>query len=288
MTRYSKHVIIVGTARSGTSWISEIIARQTRYRMLFEPEHENRTKRGHLLCDLWIDENNASKEVNNYLKDVFNNRVDCDWIAQNSNRKFKRHLWPFLPKKYIIKFVRANLSAKYINSSFKIPVIHIIRNPYDVIWSQKRANFNWLTDLSHFTKQERLVNLIKNKFDFDISNYEKFTQVEKLALRWCIENVIPIEVLEPYQYDSKIVKYEELINDINVFKRLCEEFDLTPIKNIDDIYRKPSSKTHKNSVIRTKKERVVDFSNEELNQINQMLELFKTQLFPIRKRETIL
>lgn len=288
MTRFNKHIIIVGTARSGTSWLSETIARQKRYRILFEPEHETQTKNGYLLYDLWIETKDASKEVRHYLRRVFNNRVDSDWIAQNSNRKFKRHLWPFLPKKYIIKFVRTNLSAKFMNDTFKIPVIHIIRNPYDVIKSQLRSSFPWLIDLSHFANQEKLVALINDKFDFDITNYETHTHIEKLTLRWCIENVIPLEVLEPYQNHSKVIKYEELMADVTVFKNICDQFDLEPISNIDEIYRKPSSKTHKTSTIRTKKERVVDWTNEELIQVNLILNTFKTQLYPIKKSEAIL
>src|SRR5690606_19122620 len=125
MAKYHKHIIIVGTARSGTSWLSETIARQHRYRMLFEPVQETRTKKGYLLCDKWLVNKKESAEAHAYLKQVFANRVDCNWIAQNSNRKFKRHLWPWLPKKYVIKYVRANLSAKYMNETFQIPVIHM-------------------------------------------------------------------------------------------------------------------------------------------------------------------
>lgn len=288
MSKFNKHIIIVGTARSGTSWLSEIIARQNRYRMLYEPEQAMRTKKGYLLSDRWFEDKEVSKEVRRYLWLIFNNRVDCDWIAQNSNRKFKRHLWPFIPKKFIIKFVRANLSAKFMNEAFKIPVIHIIRNPYDVIRSQQRSYFAWLIDLSHFIKQEKLVELIKNKFDFDLTNYEKYSRIEILTIRWCMENVIPLEVLEPYQYLSKVIKYEDLIADVSVFKNLCKQFDLKPVDNIDVIYRKPSSKTHKNSMIRTNKLGKADWTFEELKEVNQILTTFKMQLYPLKKTIAIL
>src|SRR5690606_19281336 len=129
----------------------------------------------------------------------------------------KRHLWPFIPKKYVIKFVRANLLAKYINTSFQIPVIHIIRSPYEVIASQLRVNFPWLTDLSNFTSQPKLVHLIKNRFEVDISHHSHYSKLELLTFRWCIENVIPLEVLEPYTNNSAVIKYEDLVGDIQVF-----------------------------------------------------------------------
>ncbi|RFN60051.1 sulfotransferase domain-containing protein [Marixanthomonas ophiurae] len=280
MSRYSKHIIIVGSARSGTSWLSETIAQQNRYRMLFEPEHETQTEKGHLLCDKWLEETSEAKKANRYLKQVFANRVDNDWIAQNSNRKWKRHLWPFIPKKYIIKFVRANLAAKYMNETFEIPLIHLLRNPYDTLYSQQRNNFPWLIDLSHFQEQEKLVELIKNRFDFNITDVKALSKLETLTVRWCIENVLPLEVLQPYQGRSKVIRYEALRKDIAVFHEICNYFVIEPIKNIEEVYTKPSSKTHHKSSIVTKEKKEVTFTSNELQQINSILDIFKTKLYP--------
>ncbi len=279
MTNFNKHIVIVGTARSGTSWLSETIARQHRYRMLFEPEQETRTKNGYLLCDQWIEKTKENNEAHKYLKQVFENKVDCNWIAQNSNRKLKRHLLPFIPKKYIIKFVRANLLAKYINEVFNIPLIHIIRNPYDVILSQQRVKFPWLYNLSHFVKQEKLVNLIKFNFSIDICSYKHFSDVEILCIRWCIENVIPLEILKTYSKKSAIIKYEDLIEDINVFIELCHKFNIEPVKNIKEYYKFPSTKTHPESSIFKSKNNKDTLTNEEVNQINKILDIFKTKLY---------
>ena len=117
MSRYQKHIVILGSARSGTSWLSELMALQHRYRMLFEPEHEFNTENGKLICDRYLLKAHVSDAINDYLKRVFSNRVDSDWIAQLSNRKWKRHLWPFIPKKYVIKFVRCNLAAHYLSDT---------------------------------------------------------------------------------------------------------------------------------------------------------------------------
>lgn len=56
MNRYHKHVIVLGSARSGTSWLSENLAKPYRYRMLFEPEHDERTTKGHALTDRYFTE----------------------------------------------------------------------------------------------------------------------------------------------------------------------------------------------------------------------------------------
>ena len=247
MAGFNKHIAIVGSARSGTSWLSEVIARQFRYRMLFEPEHEFNTEKGKLICDQWLRNKEDSPESHQYLIKVFQNRVDSDWIGQISNRKYKMHLWPFVPKKYIIKFVRANLSAKYINETFKIPVIHIIRNPYDVLTSQQRVKFPWLYNLDYFKNQPDLVALVEEQFNFDLHRTEALSPLEILTVRWCIENVLPLQVWEPNKYKHRILKYEDFRNDIRVFLEFCKEFNIEPLPNIEKEYERPSSKTHPKS-----------------------------------------
>jgi len=277
---FNKHIVVVGSARSGTSWLSEILAQPYRYRLLFEPEHETRTKKGHLLSDKWLTSKIDSVEAYKYCIKVFKNRVDSDWIAQNSNRKYKRHLWPFVAKKYVIKFVRCNLSAQYMNSVFGVPILHIIRNPYDVIQSQQRANFPWLYDLSHFVSQSRLVELIDKEYNFNLNDYKQFSPIQILCLRWCIENELTLNLFGDYKNKSMVLKYEDLITDISQFYDLCHYFNLEPVAHIESIYKKPSTKTHKNSVIRTKETRISKWTKEEFQQINNILDTFKSNLYP--------
>ncbi|MDX1365565.1 sulfotransferase domain-containing protein [Oceanihabitans sediminis] len=281
MALFQKHIVIVGSARSGTSWLSEVIARQFRYRMLFEPEHEFNTQNGKLICDKWLRAEANSTEANRYLKKVFKNRVDSDWIGQISNRKYKMHLWPFLPKKYIIKFVRANLSAKYLNENFKVPLIHIIRNPYDVLASQQRVKFPWLYNLEHFKQQKDLVQVVKENFKFDlIEDTKPFTPLETLTVRWCLENVLPLQILEPYKYKHRIVKHEDLRNDLGLFLELCDEFNIEPLSDIEKEYQRPSSKTHPKSEIINEEKKTSKFTIEELDVINNLLDIFNCNLYP--------
>lgn len=283
MPAFNKHIIIVGSARSGTSWLAETIAKQHRYRLLFEPDHEFQTKNGVLICDKWIQTKASAPKANSYLKKVFANRVDSDWIAQNSNRKWKRHLWPGIPVKYVIKFVRANLTAKFLNDEFGIPVIHIIRNPYETIASQHRVKFPWLYDLSHFEQQDELVALVHEKFDFNFKEASLLTELETLALRWCIENVIPIELWKVENTNYKVMRHEDLKADISLFRELCSSFNLKPIENLESVYATPSSKTHPKSEVISQQKKTELFTEEEYKKINHILRLFKTNLYPLKE-----
>jgi len=250
--QFKKHVIVVGSARSGTSWLAELLARPSRYRLLFEPEHEFQTSQGKWLSDQWIQKDSYTQNQIQYLKKVFANRVDNDWIAQHSNRKYKRHLWPFIAKKYIIKFVRCNLSAPFYLEYFGIPVIHLIRNPYAVIASQERVQFPWLYNLSHFQQQAPLVNQIKAQFNIDISQLDTYSKRGLLALRWCIENVFILQKKElPENYF--LIRYDEITKDPNQFIQLCNSIGFQHVNHLTDWYQRPSSKTHPKSAIITQK-----------------------------------
>lgn len=277
MKTYNKHLVVLGSARSGTSWLSELFAQQHRYRMLFEPEHEFNTKKGKLICDKYLTNVNATYSVKTYLKRVFKNQVDNDWIAQISNRKWKRHLWPFIPKKYIIKFVRFNLSAHLLIDEFQIPTIFVIRNPYDVLASQNRVRFPWLFDLSHFSSQPELCDLIQKEFGFDISNIQNLSNLDKLSLRWCIENSVPF--INNGHDKIELYKHEDLRNDKNLFLKICKDHQLEPLKNIDEVYTKPSSKTHPRSKVRKEKSPDAKFTPEEYQTINKYLDIFQIDFY---------
>lgn len=280
MAIFNKHIIIVGSARSGTSWLAETIAKQHRYRSLFEPEHEFNTLKGNVLCDKLIIEKEGFEAEHAYLKRVFANRVDNNWIAQNSNRKWKRHLWPIIPKKFVIKFVRCNLAAHYMQHEFSIPVVHILRNPYDLLHSQQRVKFPWLYDLSRFVTDENLVGLLKKEFHFQFKPLETYTDLEKLTIRWCVENVVPITIQQAESETYRLIRYEELRKDIALFLELCHDFNLDPLTNIKEEYTLPSSKTHPNSDIRKTSSNSKTFTATELLQINTILDIFEANFYP--------
>src|SRR5690606_3136569 len=106
--------------------------------------------------------------------------------------------------------------------------------------------------------------------------------LQTLTLRWCLENVLTLQFNEPYQYEHRIVRHEDLRTDINIFLDICREFNLEPTDNIEAEYRRPSSKTHSNSEIIDPSKKDKKFNEEEISQINQFLEIFSCNLYPIQ------
>lgn len=244
MKRRNKHIILLGSARSGTSWLCENLSRQPRYRLLFEPEHPNHVREGKFIADHSMS-NLETKVVLRFFEKLFANKIDNDWIAQHSYRKYKRHLWPFIPKFFVIKMIRVNLLVSFFLEHFNYPTIVLIRNPYSVIHSQNRVKFPWLYDLSAFAENDILYQYLLKSTSIDLRN-DEFEDFEKLVIRWGIENALyPIHD----HPNLSIYKYEDLRNDYALIENLMLKANMNIPNNLRTFLREPSSKTHKNSDI---------------------------------------
>lgn len=247
----NKPILVFGSARSGTSWLSELMAKPRGYRLLFEPEHEEHVPQGHLLADVWMKQVEDIGQARSFIKRFLANRVDNDWIGQNSHRKFKMHLWPFLVRQIIVKFVRCNLSMVLMAEQFDVRVVYLRRHPYDTIFSQSRVHFPWLFDLKKFAANDLLCEEIMLRYGVDIRN-ESFTNWERLALRWSIENIF-IEDYFGGRLSGNItyVQYENLVENAVACAALFRNLGLMIPDNFERLIGRPSSKTHPKSAIRT-------------------------------------
>jgi hypothetical protein len=247
----SKPVLVFGSARSGTSWLSELMARPRGYRLLFEPEHETHVPQGHLLADIWMTQPGDVDPARRFLRRLLSNRVDNDWIAQCSYRKLKMHLWPFLVRQIVIKFVRCNLGMSILCKEFDVQAVYVRRNPYDTLFSQYRVRFPWLFDLSKFAANDILHMELQNRYGIDIRE-EAFSDWEKLAVRWSLENIFVEDYFGERLLHGNIrfVEYERLRGDVESCASLFNGLGLKISDNFEKLVVKPSSKTHPKSMIR--------------------------------------
>lgn len=129
MKSYTKHIAVFGSARSGTSWLAEIIARQHRYRLLFEPEHPINTKKGKLISDVYLTKNQNDKQIDAYLKQVFLSLCDFFNLEQleNIHDEYTRPSSKTHPKSAI----RSNKEAKQKLESADIKKINTILDIFE-------------------------------------------------------------------------------------------------------------------------------------------------------------
>lgn len=279
MGTYNKHLVILGSARSGTSWLAELLARPSRYRLLFEPEHPDNTPKGHLICDRWIAGREEAGKGHGYFKKILANRVDNNWIAQHSNRRFKRHLWPLVPRRYIIKFVRCNLALPYFTDHLGVPVLYLVRDPFQVIASQMRVGFPWLYDLSYFKQQPELVKWLDDTFGFNLEPFKPERNAATLAVRWSIENSLLPSLAGTDRPNLKVIRYNELRDDPGLFPGLCDYFGLEPVDNWLERMGEPSSKTHPKSSIVEPTNKIQVISGKEQQTLMEIFRQFKLNPF---------
>ncbi len=262
-----KSIIVAGAARSGTTWLANIISSQIPCRLMFEPFHSKKVKafrQFHYFHYMRPTEQNS--ELLSYCQKIFTGNIRHGWI----DRKVE-HL---LPKYRLIKEIRANLFLKWIHTTFpEIPLLFIIRHPCAVVLSLMQLAWATDTDIDSFLSQANLFDdFLADKMDI-IGRAQ--TVEEKYAIIWCISNLVPIKQFHSGKLN--VVFYENLCLQPEaevpkIFQAIRHGYAASVFDYID----KPSSTTARSSAIVTGNNKVTSWKNElSPQQINNILSMVK-------------
>lgn len=195
-----RSILVAGTARSGTTWLADLIASQISCRIMFEPfnpELVNEYSGFHYFHYMHPEREN--QELLAFARKVFTGEIRNRWIDRQNENIF--------PKYRLIKEIRANLLLKWLHIHFpEVPTIFLFRHPCAVVLS--RMQLDWATDrdIEPFLSQPDLVaEHLSDHLDL-IRNAK--TDEEKHAIIWCVSNLIPLRQFVPGEL--KIVYYENL------------------------------------------------------------------------------
>jgi len=218
--RLRNTVIVAGSARSGTTWVGDVIALATNSRIMFEPCLVDRAgdlaltkvrerNMADVLYDysLYVSEN--SLNTNNLIpqiEQILSGKVYSTWTEQEARRGvFLRRL---------IKDVRISFMLGFIQNRWPtVPIIYVIRDPLDVIESQIRMaregwSFNWKPE--YVTGQPDLIKDVLERYCNDM-RYDG-SLVSGLINRWCVENIVACSQLNG-KNNAIIVSYKELLEN---------------------------------------------------------------------------
>lgn len=128
--------LIVGSTRSGTTYLMESINAENEYRVIFEPFNSTYTTEWKRFGSRhYIDPDQPTTEEKIAVDTILKGRLNNNWVDQY-NRKIKAD-------KRIIKSVRGNLLIDYIANKYpELRIIYLFRNPYKVIASRLKLNFD--------------------------------------------------------------------------------------------------------------------------------------------------
>jgi len=244
MHDYRKTVFLAGSARSGTTWLQEIVNFKNEYRVLFEPFRPDKVE---LVSDwkqyLYLRKDENSPLYLDPMKDIISGNIKNIWVDTVNHRLFSQ--------KRIIKAIHANLLLYWVKCHFpEVPIILIMRHPCAVANSKLnivKKHFQFKNNiLDEFLSQEDLVDDFLRPFQIRLR--EKKTDFETFIFMWCIENLIPITQFS--EGEIYITFYETLCQNPqqeikNIFSYINKPFSQDIIKKATI----PSSVSRNNSAI---------------------------------------
>jgi hypothetical protein len=235
--------LLAGTARSGTSWISEVLNHGNEYRMIHEPLRRDRlaaTKvfrpRHYLRPD---DRDPACLQA---METILSGRARSLW-TDKYNRKM-------LPAHRLIREVRGNLLLPWVHRQFpQVRLVLLLRHPCAVVNSQLKWGRMWPIKLERFLDERDLMAPdLLGPFEPQILAAMSAPPFEQHVMAWCLENYVPLKQLDPGQahvafYESFVLQPQEELGRLLRF--LGKELAPAALQAL----QQPSNSTRKDSAI---------------------------------------
>lgn len=193
-------ILVLGSGRSGTTWIAEVIAKMMKARLIFEPFLLDQEKQFYLLNtryasnELWshhqlyLSPSELHNDYHEQIKRILQGGIRSELTDSGCK--------PGIYSRRVIKDVRINLLMAYIATHWpEIKIVWLIRNPFDVIESQltlmEKDGWHFEFDVQSILDQPYLVNDWLGPYVPGMISAA--TPYEKLAHKWCIETFVPIK-----------------------------------------------------------------------------------------------
>ena len=214
-------ILIVGSPRSGTTWLMEIFENIHGYTHLFEP-----------LQKLWFpssikvgfnrrpylppEEDKPEYEV--YLRKILTGQIVSRYPPFGINLEMVINR--LFSKKLIVKSIRLTRLLPWIDKRFQLRnITYIIRHPCAVIASQIKTGFSgYQNDYNYtnrFPSKDVIIAEASNIDIIDSSLIKKLKRIktieEVLATAWCLDNYVPLYYLDSQKWN--MIVYEKLVTD---------------------------------------------------------------------------
>ena len=205
-------VFLAGSGRSGTTWLSEVINYEGRYRYVFEPFNPARVEafarfgsKQYLRPD---DTREAFLEparlaLSGGLRDPWTDRFNTRLVA----------------RRRLIKDIRANLLLGWMRANFPgMPIVLLLRHPCAVVAS--RLALGWRDNLDETMAQEDLTkdHLLPMEAEIRAAGDD----FERHLFLWCIDNYVPLRQFAPGEihlafYEDLLENPEDGLRDLSGF-----------------------------------------------------------------------
>jgi hypothetical protein len=226
--------MVVGSGRSGTTWIAEVIDSQVPCRLMFEPFNPHRVpecSRFEYFQYMRPGEENA--DLLAFCRALVRGDLRGRWIDGKLAR--------LRPRLRLIKDIRPTPMLRWLIDRFAdLPVVYVLRHPCAVVASRLRLDWETDADIERFLRQPTLVADHLGPFLPAIERAR--TPEEKHAVVWCLSNLVPLRQCAGSRW--LLLYYEELQQQPEteipkIFEALDAEFD----RSVFTALRRPSRTT---------------------------------------------
>ncbi|MBS3737487.1 MAG: sulfotransferase domain-containing protein [Psychroflexus sp.] len=271
--------IIFSEARSGSTWLAEILRQGLDATLIWEPLH---IKRGAVSSKFgyrpyW------SNQLKDKLLKVFKGKFLNTWLISKEDK-----LLPFLKasKPLLVKFIRANklIPEIFDDLTFKNKPIILLRHPASVFlsqvkrfkksrenlwWNEKRKRF--ILKDPRFLKHKKFITKFKDPFYIDFAIF-------------CMNNY---HIYNNYKDDRMIpIFYEKMIlSPENELAEALKEWNIKYDK-INHLIKKPSSEVAKEGLKKKSKDQIAKWkfklTKEEAEIFQSILDYFSIKVYDMK------
>ena len=271
MTRYlgSSSRILLGSGRSGTTWIQDCLAESNALRPIFEPLHPAESDVGARCAYDVLTRESQDEELEKFFADPASDLVAKRWTAHRAPigllrpkpsllrdqiyaKRFLKGWWKYAAsfrrnqykvgfEEPLIKCIRANLMVDWLVHRMNYSVALIIRHPCAVVESQIRLGAVWdpRAKIDLYRANDKLHALTDGRYAQLLGR--NLSTAEALCLNWVIENQWPYENSKKGSYS--VTLYEELLkNTGEEWTKLCASLGLKILPS-EDLVARPSQQS---------------------------------------------
>jgi len=263
----SRTIFLVGSARSGTTWLQEIINFDNKYRIMFEPFHPKKVELIHdwkYFQYLRIDEKNPKYILP--MKAILSGNVHNRWVDKYNKKLLSQYR--------LIKSIHSHLFLYWMKQNFPgVPIIFLLRHPCAVANSRMYLTKEWFKpNINVYLQQNQLIEDYLFKFKEKIK--AATSDFEKYIFKWCIENYVPIRQFK--DNEVLITFYENLCLHPQVeLKRIFSFIGRSYNGNLE-IFDKPSKMSMRSSAINSRTDLMSSWRiNIDQDQVQKAVEILE-------------
>jgi hypothetical protein len=215
----ARDILILGSGRSGTTWLMELLLCLPGYRGVYEPfqpDNVSHFPQTPHFTHKYLNEHDSEPDLKEYFRRLYHEELDTDWwcgVARYNRRPERTQT--------VLKTIRGVLMATWLQANFPVITVTIRRDPVKVVWSWRRLRWVHLGRLETFLEQPALMeeHLASRR-----EHLEKLAleggEAERMAAFWWVENFVLGRTVGP---DALRVSYRTLVEEReSELERICE------------------------------------------------------------------